>query len=241
MYRNAFWVLTLFALVSYNSQALAKSQGPPAATPEEAAAAPAPGSQPPDVDRAEEPDRDEDPMGNVGLGLKFGYLSYGEGDFETEIEGQTIKTVLPSRSGAMLSVPLSLGGKGFGWAFEFCAGLGDELSSLGLYTGPSINIHVAREWYVSLGLGARLGYITADGVDIGADFYGRIPISATYYVIDDLGIVAELGFGYGATGIKWDTALVSFDPVTGEVVENEAAFNLGTAFQFDFSMGVRWP
>ncbi len=188
-------------------------------------------------------------MGWFGIGLKLGAGGNGEGEFE--VGGVT--STIDSRAGFQLSVPINLGGDGFGWIFEpylnFASVEGAEVTStgtirpkdfgvttMGLYTGPTINIHIIDPLYVGIGAGLKFGYVTSDAFDMGADVFFRVPVTATYYLLDDIGLIAELGLGYGVTGFA---AVPYTDPSTGTTIEPELEF--GSALTWDFSVGVRWP
>lgn len=199
----------------------------------------------------DKPTRDEDPMAKAGIGLKIGYLNLGRGSYEQEVLGEKIRLEIPSRDGVTISIPINLGGSGFGWIFEPYLGVGKELKSIGLILGPTIVIHLDDPLYLGIGIDLRVGYLLMSDIDFGVDIYGRIPINLTYYVINNLGILAELGLGYGATGIKYkdmlipvfdeNTGLPKIDFETGEPEMEEIGAGFGTAVQVDFSVGVRFP
>jgi len=227
----------------------------PAAEPAPAEAAPQQAASPapekaveatPPEPEAERPEEEKDPMAGIGIGLKLGYLNYGKGSFEATVSGTKIKTNIASRDGLTVSIPINLGGSGFGWLFEPYLGATSQIKSIGLITGPTIVFHLVDPLYLGVGIDLRVGWLLSSGIDMGADLYGRIPITATYYVIPDLGIVAELGIGYGATGIKYKD-MPAIDPTTGFPIldsngqPKKLPFGLGTSYQIDFSLGVRWP
>lgn len=175
-----------------------------------------------------EPDKDTtDPMGWFGIGLKLGLGGVGESEFE--ISNVTVKT--DSRSGFQLAVPINLGGDGFGWIFEPYLNLDSDVTAAGLYLGPTFNIHIMDPLYVGFGLGLKFASLSGDGFDAGVDIGGRIPITATYYLLNDIGLLAELGLGYTASGFK--PKEIPGGP--------EPELNFGSAFAWDFSVGVRWP
>jgi hypothetical protein len=205
-----------------------------------AEAAPAPVEPAPAAAPAEAPPEPKDEEGNMGgilLGLKLSMLMVGESDFEIDnpnanLPGQPakIKTVMPSRTDFQITVPLNFGGAGFGFDLQPSIGFGD-VTALGLYLGPAFHLEINPKTYINLGLGPQIRYWLEDTVDIGADIFARVPVGATYYAAPDLGLFAELGLAFGATGFKGKT------PPGGAAPD----FNLGTGFAFDIGVGVRWP
>jgi hypothetical protein len=212
---------------------------PEAAAPAEAVPAPAEAA-PAEAAPAEPPPEAKDEEGSMGsilLGLKLSMLMVGESDFEIDnpnanLPGQPakLKTVMPSRTDFQITVPLNFGGAGFGFDLQPSIGFGD-VTALGLYLGPAFHLEINPKTYINLGLGPQIRYWLEDTVDIGADIFARVPVGATYYAAPDLGLFAELGLAFGATGFKGKT------PPGGAAPD----FNLGTGFAFDIGVGVRWP
>jgi hypothetical protein len=184
--------------------------------------------------RADEDDeRKKKPMGWVGIGLKLG--AGGVGGSELEFGGATIGGITTpgttvstdARAGFQLSVPINLGGDGFGWMIEPYLNF-DNVRATGLYTGPTINFHIIDPLYLGVGFGVKFAYLSADALDTGVDIGGRVPITGTYYIHPDLGLIAELGLGYTASGYAFNVP--GMDEIT-----------FGSAFAWDFSVGARWP
>lgn len=205
-------------------------------------------------------DRDRTPMAWAGIGLKVGMAGMGSGAYTVrDGEGDSYTGRIGKRQGLHLALPISLGGDGFGWTIEpfyarssmdyaitnvFLEPVGSETASLsayGLYTGPVYNIHIIDPLYVGVGLGVKAAYIKTNAFDYAGDAYGRMPLSATYYFTNQLAVVAELGLGYGLS--------VLADKSVGANLNREAQSydkygddpKFGTAFAWDFSVGVRLP
>ena len=192
------------------------------------------------------------PMGWAGLGLKTGLAGMGRG--KVSVYGERFD----SRSGLMVALPIYLGGQGFGWTLEPYMALSTttgelrdtsgnvsgtrevSLRAYGIYTGPQVQIQVARPVYVGFGLGVKGAYLANDGFDYAIDLYARVPVSATYYVSDNLALVAEVGFGYGAS-IFADVPRIEVNPITGDVQNAQSDPTIGTAFTWDASFGIRLP
>jgi hypothetical protein len=170
-------------------------------------------------------------------------------------EGRTDRRV-----GLHVSVPLYLGGSGFGWVIEpmlqrseVLRSTKDELGNvtgsesvdvlgLGGYTGPLVNIQATRALYMGIGLGAKVLYLTNDAFDYALDLYGRVPVSGTYYVNDHLALMVELGLGYGVSVFAdKPTPVVSDDENTLLVRNASDDPEFGSAFAWDLSFGVRLP
>jgi hypothetical protein len=207
----------------------------PAAEPSLATSA----SEPAAIDEGSE--ESKDPMGWIGLGLKLGVAGNGEGEFETS----GVTGTIDSRTGFNLALAINMGGDGFGWLIEPYLNLASVegvdavtlakkdygVTTFGLYTGPSINIHIMDPLYIAVGAGLKLGYSSSDAFDLGLDVFGRVPVTGTYYIMDDVAAVAELGLGYGVTGFASVPNTVDTDPDV----------NFGSALTWDFSVGARWP
>jgi hypothetical protein len=206
---------------------------------------------------AEEDSSDEDkrnPMGWAGVGLKVGVAGVSGGKLtvmghDGRVEGRT---------GLQVSLPINLGGDGFGWTIEPLFGqaavgravkdnagnvIGDEsvsLKGVGFYTGPTINFHVMDPLYIGFGVGLKSAYLFNDRFEYAADVYGRVPVHATYYLSNKLALVAELGFGYGAS-VYADKPRVVVDQTTRSArnVKDDPAF--GLAYTWDATIGVRLP
>ncbi len=187
----------------------------------------------------------KDPMGWIGIGPKIGVAGNGQGEFKSG----SVTTKIDSRVGFQLSLPINLGGDGFGWMIEPYLNLASVdsvdatgkkdsvgVTTYGAYTGPTINIHITNPLYVGVGAGLKVGYSSSDAFDLGADIFGRVPVTATYYLMDDVAAVVELGMGYGVTGFA---AVPSVNPATGE--KKDADLKFGTALTWDLSAGARWP
>ncbi len=196
-------------------------------------------------DLGEAPREEKDPMNWIGVGLKAGFLYFGDATFNyvTYVNGRpaVVNKGVPARGGFVLSLPINLGSSGFGWVFDPYLGLG-AVGSYGIYTGPTITLHLSDMTYLGFGLGARAGIITQDfwgtRTDVGMDIYGRIPVVLTYYAADSLGLVLEVGLGLGATGYRPVATQQQLAP--GEIPPPlETKF--GVTFQIDASAGVRFP
>jgi hypothetical protein len=200
---------------------------------------------------------DPTPMNSLGIGFKLGMAGMGEGKLQFQSNGKSYPGRIDSRRGLYLSLPLQVGGDGFGWMFEPYYsratvgttttdtggqpnGTADvSLAAYGLYTGPTVNIHVAQPLYLGIGAGIKAAYVSSNGFDYGVDAYGRVPVSATYYLSNQVALVAEMGLGYGVSAYVSKPNVV-LSP-TGKVskVENDAQF--GKSLAWDCSVGVRLP
>lgn len=196
----------------------------------------------------------KNPMGWVGIGVKLGMAGTTAGEATVKgYEGQT-----DSRVGMQLSLPINLGGDGFGFVLEpmltqssvdhatkDAAGVvngSESVSLLGLggYLGPTINIHVIDPLYLGFGFGLKGTYMLNDDFDLAADIYGRVPVTATYYLNKQVALVGEVGFGYGAS-VFADKPSVMIDPLTQTATNVEDDPNFGMAFMWDASVGARFP
>jgi hypothetical protein len=205
-------------------------------------------------DDAEEAEAKKNPMAWAGIGLKAGMA--GMGSAETTINGYS--NPVESRLGMQLSLPINLGGDGLGFMIEplmttasiskatkdptgTVTGAEDvSLLGLGAYIGPTFNFHVIDPLYIGFGFGLKGAYLMQDGFDLAADLYGRVPVTGTYYLTKTVGLIAEVGFGYGAS-VFVDKPQPMLDPITQTVknVSDDPVF--GQTFMWDASLGVRLP
>jgi len=203
-------------------------------------------------DAADEAKRN--PMGWAGVGVKVGVAGVSAG--KLTVMGREART--EGRMGLHVALPINLGGDGFGWTFEPFFGqasvgravkdnagnvVGDQsvsLQALGIYTGPTFNFHAMDPLYVGFGLGIKGAYLLNNSFEYAADVYGRVPVHATYYLSPKLALVAEVGFGYGASAYV-DKPHVVVDNATraGRNVKDDP--QVGLAYTWDATIGVRLP
>ena len=228
------------------------------ATPQPAPAAPPPGatagapavvaapepSAPPEADTTSAEEDDEDgPIGWAGIGVKIGYQYFGDASFDSgEDAASTVVGGIPARKNTTVALTIDLGGDGFGVQLSpfYASGeLRDEkLSTVGLFAGGMYRPHFGKV-YPHVGVGLQAGFMSADIIDVGLDFYARIPVGFTYYPLKNLGLVAELGLGYGVTGVQYPTQ--SFDVGDGSISVSSPDLEFGTTFLYDLSIGLRFP
>ena len=220
-------------------------------------------------------ERDPTPMGRASIGLNVGMAGSGVGKYNLTVEGISVPGSIDSRQGLYLALPIHVGGDGFGWTFApymsrssiardvkdgegYVVGSKDtNLSAYVLYTGPVVHIQVTQPLYLGIGAGIKLAYIANDTFEYAADAYGRVPLSATYYITDKLALVAETGFGYGVSAFLDKGTIDEDGPsvvgVSDSVIRNGTIASsdevrttdedpqFGKAFAWDFSIGVRLP
>lgn len=197
---------------------------------------------------------DPHPMGKAGLGLKVGTAGITAG--KLTVAGQEGRT--QPRLGVQVSLPILLGGDGFGWNFEpyfmsssishdvkseFGNVVGSEsvaLKALGMYTGPTFTFQVTAPLYIGFGLGVKADYVFNKDFDYAADLFGRIPVHATYYLSRTIALTAEAGFGYGAS-VFADKPTMTVNPTTRAVTNVKDDPLYGLAYTWDASIGVRLP
>jgi hypothetical protein len=202
-------------------------------------------------------ERDPTPMAVIGVGFKIGAAGMGEGKFDIESNGQTYPGRVDSRRGLHLALPIALGGEGFGWTLEPYLSKasvmrtftdlsgqpsGEEEASLtayGVYTGPAVQLQVVQPLYLGVGIGLKGAYVASDDFRYGFDAYARVPVSATYYVLDDVALMVEVGLGYGVSA--YVNKPVPVVDAQGRLTNVESDAQFGKAFAWDCSIGVRLP
>jgi hypothetical protein len=202
--------------------------------------------------------RAENPLSPIGIGFRLGVAGMGRGALTAQSNGRSLTTGVDPRRGFHLAIPLHFGARMFYWTLEpyfskssISHGVRDmnglligreavDLKAWGIFTGPGVNIHVARPLYVSIGVGVKGAYLANDAFDYALDAYLRAPLALTYYPIDQLGLVVELGLGYGFS-LFADLPRIVIDPITNRPRTLPEQPQLGTAFAWDLSFGIRLP
>ena len=201
--------------------------------------------------------RDPAPMGWTSVGVKLGLAGMSEARLTVERTSGTHRGRVGRRHGLHLALPIDLGGSAFGWTLEpylsrstVSDALGDgaartrqgvaALTAVGLYTGPHYNFQLLDPLYLGVGVGLRAGYVASSALGGGADAYLRMPLSASFYLHDQVAMIAEVGLGYGASVLTQREARTSVDPRTGDSETDETPL-FGAAFAWDCSIGVRIP
>jgi hypothetical protein len=171
-------------------------------------------------------------MGGVSLGLKLGFVHFGNADLPGS-EGAAGSALgiyrIDSRNNFKLVLPFNFGGGGVGLDLHPAIAFGD-ITTVSVYLGLSIEIHLTRNTYLGLGFGPDVGYWLDDAVVLGLDAYFRVPLRFHYYLADDLGLFGEFGFGFGGSGVQ-------YKPVGGLTPD----LKFGTTTVIDFGVGVRFP
>ena len=163
-------------------------------------------------------------LGWFGVGLKLGVAGYTSvKEYETD---ENLRLTHDGHAGLLLSLPLHLGGEGFSWVvdpyFKFASVEGnlgtDKSPVLGLYTGPSYVFRVS-DTYLGVSVGPKVGLAIGESA-VGDETLGRAAVSGFHYVLDDLGLMAEVGVAAGRFG-AW-------------------LVGAGNVLAIDASVGVRW-
>ena len=143
------------------------------------------------------------------------------------------KCSTPERNGVHVGLVLHVGGDGFGWDAEPYIFHAPNVFSVGVYTGPKFDFHVADPLYLGFGLGGKVAYVAADGWRYGADIYGRIPVHITWYVLPNFALEVEGAFGAGVSGYVSDPK--------NYIITSAPEFKFGTARSWDITFGIRFP
>jgi hypothetical protein len=201
------------------------------------------------------PSEDDNPMSAASIGVKIGLAGIGVADLPTQ-ESAGFLGEINARRGLRVAFPIHLGGRGFGWTVEPYltrskvqrlvrderGGIDGarvfDLTAFGVYTGPAVQLQLTRPLYLGLGFGVASSYIESGGFDFGVDLYGRVPLTLTYYVSSQLAFVAEFSAGYG---VSLFANKVRTDLSSGRATLVKDPADLGRAFAWDWSFGVRLP
>ena len=166
-----------------------------------------------------------DDISGFGFVPRFGTANY----FSTTNITDTFGT--PARHNFLIELGLDFGGKGF--HFELTPYYlapdfnGTGLQGAGVGIGFLGRFGLIERLYMSVGFSWRSAVLFGgNGYGIGAESYARLPIEFTYYVLDDLGIVAQVAPGYGVSGAV-------------NVINDE--FGLGRSWLLDWGVGIRVP
>ncbi len=99
------------------------------------------------------------------------------------------------------------------------------MHSMGTYIGYAYRFEfLGGRLYPSVGAGTRLGYLKTLGSDWGIEVTARVPLAVTYYITEDIGVLLELGFGYGTL-----------------LYGGGGSFFTSNGFYTDGGIGIRWP
>lgn len=156
---------------------------------------------------------------------------------------------ISSRNSWVVKGHVDIGGDGLAielaphFAKEFGSGLFGDFYAFG---GQATLVFRAGfgNLYPTLGVGFHYAYIFEnDYLSSGAEFYVRAPLGLTWYFTSFLGLVLEMGFYYGGTGVR-AKATESGDLVADSRRSALAAsdsIETGAGFALDFMMGLRFP
>jgi hypothetical protein len=139
----------------------------------------------------------------------------------------------PERNGVHVGLIFHVGGDGFGWDAEPYIFHASDVFSVGMYTGPKFDFHLANPLFLGVGLGAKVAYVAAEGWRYGADVYGRIPVHLTYYVAPNFALEVEGAFGAGVSGYATEPR--------DYIITTAPEFKFGTARSWDITFGFRFP
>lgn len=145
-----------------------------------------------------------------------------------------------SRRGVRLAFPLQIGGSIIGFRLEPYMTLATAAKAYGVYMGPTFEFRAADPLYLGFGFGLQVAWVKDDSWKYAADIYGRIPLRVTYYVIDQLALVLEFGFGAGASGYVSELRDV-INPATGRRIARRTDMTFGFGRTWDLSIGIRFP
>jgi len=210
------------------------------------------------------PRKKREPMNSYAFGLKIGVARVGTGTVSNPTYVKGAATLPPdqlakyglvdsggcdpidktchtaARRGFHLAVPIQIGGSGVGFQVEPFLTIASAGNAYGVYMGPTFQFHVADPVYVGFGLGLQAAWVKSDPWKYAGDVYGRIPLNATYYVTDGLGLVVEFGFGAGASAYIGEVKDI-INPTTGNRIARKSDVTFGFGKIWDLSFGVRFP
>ena len=203
-------------------------------------------------------------MDRYALGFKLGIAQVGAGNVDnpTYVQGSAALTPAQlakygllgtqgctplerrchteARRGVNLSFPFQLGGPGLGVRVEPYMTLASAAQAYGLFIGPTFEFQVTTPLYLGVGFGLKAAWVKADPWKYAGDVYGRVPVSATWYVADGLALVLEAGFGGGVSAYFGEVRDI-INPTTGATIARKADVTFGFGRTWDLSVGVRFP
>lgn len=99
--------------------------------------------------------------------------------------------------------------------------------------------------YPSIGIGFHGTYMIGnDQFSSGTELYGRVPFGITWYFVKYLGLVVDVGFLFGGTGINV-RAVSEDENITGTKTEKWArlagSIEFAKGMGFDLLVGLRFP
>jgi hypothetical protein len=235
---------------AYDMPAPAPRPAPVAVGPEPAPfAEPATSPAEPGADEAPRPEEDDDEgrMAWFGLGVEIGYQHFSDASFDSG-EDPAVDAIIggiPERDNTTLTFTLDLGGDGLGLQLAPYYAKGEirdtDLTTVGVFVGGMLRPHFGSV-YPHVGVGLQAGYMSADIITYGLDLYARVPLGVTFYPVSNLALVAELGLGWGMTGVQYPTQELEVDTGQGiSVTATSPDLEFGTTTLYDLSIGLRFP
>ncbi len=175
----------------------------------------------------EKKNREKIPFPHFTLEPKLGFIYLSRARMDDRVLGD--------RFGLEVLFGLSLGGNQYSFEFDpifvyedgGSARLGDVVGG-GAYMGMVYRLGnwTGDRFIPGFGLGIRGVYLWSSEIDYGLELYGRAVVELNWYLVKGLGIYAELGLLYGATGLKSD----AYPDLT-----------MGSGFGVDILAGLRFP
>ena len=176
-------------------------------------------------------DNAEQPFDWFTVSPQVGYAFFNENTIA--VEG--FKARISKRNGIVIKLHLDLGGDGLSFeltplfalqagsitpdaagfsemsnpttARGFAAG---SFQSVGGETAIMYRLNIKKMFFPHVGIGFHGSYLMSNDIMYGAQFYGRAPVGITIYPHRHVGIMAEIGFMYGSTGVRLKKAI---DPI----------------------------
>lgn len=186
-------------------------------------------------------------MGWAGIGFEIGYQHFSDASFDTGGDPATEAIIggIPERNNRTLALTLDLGGDGLGLQLSPYYATGEirntDLTTIGVFVGGMLRPRFGSV-YPHVGVGLQAGYMSADIITYGLDLYARVPIGITFYPVSNLALVAELGLGWGMTGVQYPTQELEVDTGQGiSVTATSPDLEFGTTTLYDLSIGLRFP
>lgn len=197
-------------------------------------------------------------MGWASIGLLLGVAGNGPATVNLDLDAADVHGDIEARRGFYMALPIRLGGDGLAFLLQpvmqmskvnyrkrdsYGNDFGIQEASvvgLGAYLGPDYYARVSKSIYVGGGFGFKGLYSSDSAFDYAGELSVRVPVHVSYYVTRTLGVIGEVGVGYGGA-VFASAPQPSFDPYSGDISLDAGDPRFGFGWTWDVSFGVSLP
>jgi len=189
----------------------------------------------------EDPEDETADFAWFSLAPEIGYLHF----FRSKI-GSGVET--EPRHGLVVKGHVDLGGDGIAvelapvYSRQYTDGFPGDFHAVGGEITLVFRFSIGNV-YPSLGIGFHGTYLFGnDYFSSGTELYGRVPVGFTWYFVKYLGLVVDVGFLFGGTGINIKKPGTNYTGTkTEELARLAGDIEFAKGFGLDLLIGLRFP